>query len=366
MHTKNQDQSKMLGLEIIRFFSAIAVLVFHYGHFAYVGLHRADNQLNALPYHQALYFLYKYGDYGVQAFWTLSGFIFYWKYLSPITSRRMNGWNFFVLRLSRLYPLHFLTLLSVALLQSIYIRTNGSPFVYDGNDWVHFVLHLFMASNWRGQWGLSFNGPVWSVSTEVLIYAAFFLMLRMSVRSFWSCVLIAVICAGARHLNVDNRIVMCASFFFSGGASAVLLQSATKNHLENHLKRAILALTIALPVGYLGGFFASGHGNLELAFLNLWVPCLVMLLATTRIPSNEAFRSSLEAAGNVTYASYLLHFPVQLAVASYFTSRGENIPYRSELLFLAFMVGTLTLSVLVYRRFELPAQQHIRRLLLKP
>lgn len=365
MQKNSADHEKMLGLEIIRFISAIAVLLFHYKNFTYVGLHQIEPRAEALPHHDILWFFYKYGNYGVQAFWTLSGFIFYWKYIESIPSKSVNAWHFFVLRLSRLYPLHILTLVAVAALQFGYTRANGEPFACDGNDWFHFALHLFMASSWRGQWGLSFNAPIWSVSVEVLIYALFFLILRLGIRSFWSCVLIVAICIGARNLNIDNRVLMCAAFFFTGGATAMAGRQAEASGTARLLHRLALTLTLVLPIVYITFFSAGWHGPRELAFVNLWIPCLVMYLAKVQIPSVAHLAPGLEVAGNVTYASYLLHFPIQIALALYFTSTGADVPYGNTTLLLVFVLGTLTLSLWVYRFFERPAQQRVRDLLLK-
>lgn len=62
---------KLLGLELLRFMSALAVLFFHYAHFAQVSgmppVARAAQPLYAL-----LWPLYDYGQYGVQIFWGIA------------------------------------------------------------------------------------------------------------------------------------------------------------------------------------------------------------------------------------------------------------------------------------------------------
>lgn len=72
--------------------------------------------------HQPFYALLKpfseYGWYGVQAFWSISGFIFFWRYRDSVALGQVGGWRFFVLRFSRLYPLHLATLLPAAFLQA--------------------------------------------------------------------------------------------------------------------------------------------------------------------------------------------------------------------------------------------------------
>ena len=73
------DADKLLGLELLRFASALAVLFFHYRHFAHlVGMPAVGRA--TVPFYGLLWPLYEYGQYGVQIFWGISGYIFFWKY----------------------------------------------------------------------------------------------------------------------------------------------------------------------------------------------------------------------------------------------------------------------------------------------
>ena len=183
-HDQSGGRSKLLGLELIRFTCAMTVLVWHYHHFAMIG----DGSAMLRP-HEPLYALlwplYDFGLFGVQVFWCISGFIFYWNYADAIAARRIEPKRFFWLRFSRLYPLHFATLLIVAGLQPLYAALAGQPFIFKDGSAVNFLLHLGLADQWTGPRPLSFNGPIWSVSAEVFVYVAFFLLLRTFGRARW-------------------------------------------------------------------------------------------------------------------------------------------------------------------------------------
>lgn len=112
---------------------------------------------------------------GSPYFFMMSGAIFTHNYLQKIASYKISIADFGLRRLARLYPLHLLTLSTVALLQSMYRSQHGRSFIYENNDITHFILNLLFASHWGFERGHSFNAPVWSVSHEVLLYAAFFL-----------------------------------------------------------------------------------------------------------------------------------------------------------------------------------------------
>jgi peptidoglycan/LPS O-acetylase OafA/YrhL len=126
-----------------------------------------------VPALSSLFLAYDHGDLAVPAFWAISGYIFYWRYAQPINSHRSGLADFSVRRFSRLYPLHFSTLLAVAALQYAYFSTHGTTFIYADNGAKAFGLQLLFASNWFSWQGFSFNGPIWSVSAEILIYFVF-------------------------------------------------------------------------------------------------------------------------------------------------------------------------------------------------
>src|SRR5207247_6179131 len=95
----------------------------------------------------------------VDLFFALSGFVFFWLYSEGIAQRRVSAASFALARFSRLYPLQVLTLFLVATLQSIYFTRIGTFFIYQDNDWRHFILHLGLVQNWWPNVPQSFDGP---------------------------------------------------------------------------------------------------------------------------------------------------------------------------------------------------------------
>ena len=167
------------GVEILRFISAFAILVWHYQHFNYP----ITNEIKInQPLYRYLKFFYVYGYMGVYFFWCISGFIFFWKYGDKI--KELSFKIFFIARFSRLYPLHFLTLLLVLIFQNIFFSLNNDFFIVKNNDFYHFFLQIFMASNWGFENGTSFNGVIWSISIEILIYGVFFSHLKFFQKKF--------------------------------------------------------------------------------------------------------------------------------------------------------------------------------------
>jgi peptidoglycan/LPS O-acetylase OafA/YrhL len=349
--------NKLLGLEALRFLAALAVLLWHYVHFAYVADKPVDLVREHLPLYDLLQPFYLAGKYGVWVFWCISGFIFFWKYRDAISDRSMRGWTFLVYRLSRLYPLHFVTLLIVALLQAIYFRQQGYFFVYQANDLQHFLLQIFMASDWVAQDSNSFNGPIWSISVEVLVYIAFFLMLRFVTRSPWLNLVVIAVC-----LNVNSQVAACLAFFYAGGLAAIARQSLTSMRLTVAIERVAWCVVIVVPASI--WLFGLQSRMLDWILLLSYTPVLLLCL-TCKIALPASAAKLVEAAGNMTYSSYLLHFPIQLLIALGFAMSGNPIPYYDGWFFAAFVTVTLLASYLTYRYFEAPAQALLRNTLLR-
>jgi peptidoglycan/LPS O-acetylase OafA/YrhL len=95
-----------------------------------------------------------------------------------------------------------------------------------------------------------------------------------------------------------------------------------------------------------------------------YTPILLFCLSC-KIDVPVSVQRLLEAAGNMTYSSYLVHFPVQLLVALGFALCANPIPFYEAWFFVMFVTSTLLISYLTYRYFEAPAQTLLRHYLLR-
>ncbi len=349
--------NKLLGLEVLRFLTAFAILVFHYRHFAFVADKPVGLVNDRLPLYRLLHVFYDCGSYGVWIFWCISGFIFFWKYRDAIADRSISGWKFFALRFSRLYPLHIATLLLVALVQPLYFNLNGYFFVYQDNDLTHFLLQLLMASNWGFHDALSFDGPIWSISVEVLVYFFFFIML-LATRS-WLLNLVVI----AACLTASGQVAACFAFFYAGGLAAMARRAVTPSVYRFAAESAGWLAVIVLPLW--AWQFTKGHLE-SMDFLLLTFTPILLFCLSRDIAMPASLQKVVEAAGNMTYSSYLLHFPIQLMAVVGFATVRAPIPLYDGMFFGLFIGTTLVASYLTYRYFEAPAQNLIRELLLRP
>jgi peptidoglycan/LPS O-acetylase OafA/YrhL len=350
--------NKLLGLEVLRFLTAFAILVYHYQHFAYIADKPVDLVSDRLPLHGLLHMVYDAGRYGVWIFWCISGFIFFWKYRDAVADRSVSGWRFFVLRFSRLYPLHFVTLLLVAALQPVYFGLNGYFFVYQDNDLWHFLLQLFMASNWGILYGNSFDGPIWSISIEVLVYILFFLMLLVT-RS-WLLNLVVI----AACLIASGQVAACFAFFYIGGLAAIAQRAIATATFRRAVKGTAWFAVIMFPL--LAWRVTLGQSEqVDFAALLIYTP-IVLFCLSRDVAMPAPIQKVVEAAGNMTYSSYLLHFPIQLMIVLGFAITKTPIPLYDGTFFGVYLAVMLLASYFTYRYFEAPAQNFLRELLLRP
>jgi peptidoglycan/LPS O-acetylase OafA/YrhL len=347
---------KLLGLEALRFVAAFAVLVRHYQHFGFVADRPVNLATTELPFYDVLSPFYEAGEYGVWVFWCISGFIFFWKYRDSISDRSIGGWTFFVFRLSRLYPLHFATLIMVALLQPIYFLQHGFFFVYLNDNLQHFLPQLLMASDWGLERSSSFNGPIWSVSVEVLVYAVFFAMLRSVTKSWLLNVVVILVC-----INVTAQVSSCLAFFYAGGLAAISRRAIARSPLRISLEALAWCAAIAVPVSV--WMFSLQSAIVAWVFLLAYTPLLLLCLSG-EIPLSAPSQRFVKAAGNMTYSSYLLHFPIQLIIVELFAAAQRPVPLYNDMFCAAFIAATLLASYVAYRYFEAPAQALIRGYLL--
>ncbi|HIV70480.1 MAG TPA: acyltransferase [Candidatus Aquabacterium excrementipullorum] len=362
LHAAAAHTKTLLGLELMRFACALSVLVWHYQHFYYVGGVPAGFSREVQPWFEWLQPLYHHGFLGVQAFWCLSGFIFFWKYAEPVAGGRVAGWRFAALRFSRLYPLHLLTLLIVAALLAVYHRRVGGDYVYANNDALHFGLQLFMVSDWGSGFDWSFNGPIWSISIEILVYAIFFGLCRLGLVRWWHAVAVIAATGVVYALKLTmHPVVLCLFFFYLGGLTQLVHQALLS--LAPGRQRAAQAV---IGLALVAGTVLAATGLLRpMFYVALLTPAAALLLLAWVHPRSARAASLISTLGNTTYASYLLHFPLQLLLA---TAVGaplvEHLPLASPWWLLGYLSVVFALATVVYRRIELPAQDWLRARLL--
>ena len=353
------DNNKLLGLEIIRFVSALAVLLYHYPLFFWIKDKPVDLIIDNLPFYNLINFFYIYGLQGVIVFWGISGFIFFWKYQDLIINKNFNGKSFFIYRFSRLYPLHFATLIIVLIFQVFYFLKKDFFYVYQVNDLKHFLLQLFFASNWGFEKNYSFNGPIWSVSAEIFSYLVFFLIIKAFGKSIIINIFVIIICVLLRIYKLSNPITDCLTIFFVCGCSAIIFKIVDISKYKKIINFIFCFATIAIPILVIS-LDLTKHKHFIYTFEFIYIP-LVLFVFAIELNILKKFRKTIEIFGNMTYSSYLIHFPAQLFISLFSLYFNIKINYYSIFFFMIYIFLILSLSYLIFNHFEDPLKKIIRK-----
>jgi peptidoglycan/LPS O-acetylase OafA/YrhL len=363
-------------LDASRGLAALAVVLWHWQHFSFAGYSLSRSfDASMQPFYPILKLFYMHGYAGVDYFFALSGFIFFWLYRTSIESGAITPRDFWIHRFSRLYPLHSATLILVALLQALYFHGNDTWFVYEFNDLRHFILNLFLATSWGLQSGHSFNEPVWSVSIEVLLYLAFFSLARSERgRPVW-CAVISVLAFIWYQEVSQHPLLRGLSMFFLGGA-AFHFATALKNTCA--LARSGLYVVCALSwTGllvdvYIYKFSALlfSHGFFGKAVVIGAAYFIILpstLCACAVIESrSKPIPTAVSWLGDISYSAYLIHFPLQLIIAVLASYKLVSMSFRESHVALIVFLGILLLiSHLSYALYEKPMQIWLRTKLAK-
>lgn len=369
-----QSPERFYSLDALRGLAALSVVFWHWQHFFFSGTELGAFDLARLPLHRVLHLLYTRGWEAVDLFFSLSGFIFYWLYSKRVAERRISPQRYALLRFSRLYPLHFATLLLVALGQYWMLREKGYYFVYPNNDIRYFVLNLLFASSWGFEGDFSFNGPSWSVSVEVLLYALFFaycrfLPIRVAILVLSSLIGFFVI---QDHILEVGRGV-CS--FFAGGCAFLAYQVIIASRRGGAITKwivggAIGAWGLTFLVRHLAGLILHlepGVRRVVFETMLMWPVMVLFPLTILALALAETQRGTLgkriSFLGDISYSSYMLHFPLQFLFFAAITSfTVDRSIFYAPWFMLLFFATLIAISLCSFHYFELPAQRFLRQL----
>ncbi|TAM47144.1 MAG: hypothetical protein EPN61_04940 [Burkholderiaceae bacterium] len=151
----------------------------------------------------------------------------------------------------------------------------------------------------------------------------------------------------------------CLEFFYIGGFTSIAFKYINTKKYKRKVSYALSFTLLSSPFFiYVTSIYQYKY--FPILFLMSYTPTLLFVFAQ-HFNVSPTIQKTIEAAGNMTYSSYLIHFPLQLVIAIYFLSNEQKIPYYSTVFFSGFIFLTLVISYYIYRFFELPAQNYIRK-----
>lgn len=342
----------------LRWFAALGVFLYHFGNPAWLPNFFKNIHLNGL--------------FGVQFFFILSGYVLTTRYLEE--SPRAG--QYAVARFARIGPMYYAGLA----LSVVYLAHQT-----DDMDIGLLVVHSTGLQAWSTEMdkAVSFNGPAWTISVEILFYALFPLLAAAArkfaigvVRSFlimvlgtlYGAVMITVHSIRFGPLPSDLQSLPNEFLWFAGlplyylglfvaGIGAARFTLSVSGLPDTHPVRRVLqptALTLGLFLALLSfNFDSPQHPYLAILvrFSLAAIPVGLMLSSLHLRPTSLASKflgiPPLTFLGKVSYAFYIIHVPFIWSVRLI----SPDIPYELQFL------GLVSASSILYLAFEQPLRK---------
>jgi peptidoglycan/LPS O-acetylase OafA/YrhL len=371
----NQMTTRNFALDTLRGFAAIGILVWHYQNFFSI------NGTFEQPFQNELAMLYKHGFVMVDFFFCLSGFIFYQKYSSSISSQSISFRDFIVLRLTRLYPLIFVTLIVTCILNYFLLYNTGKFFIYQENDLLNFLLNLAFLQHGFFKVGFSFNAPSWSIGIEFWLYVLFFFTALNAKKNLpYVTWLLAI-----TFLSLSNNGTRLGVFvfneafergisdFFIGGMVYYLATTIEKksSKFKNIIGLAVFSISIVTlslcslkhsnePHPLIGHLMVHE----DLALLLVAFPGMVFAFSVSPLLESLLSRKIFKFFGDISYSSYLWHVPIQLLIITVVVTCDLSLNLGSKKFFISYILLVIVISYASCNFFEKPIQSYYRKRLL--
>jgi peptidoglycan/LPS O-acetylase OafA/YrhL len=359
----NQDQPAHLpALTGLRFIAALLVVFMHFGSAAAPSWLRPFAEVGAV---------------GVCLFFVLSGFILTYTYSAPGGGFRGSARAFYAARVARLCPVYLLAL-AIAILPAVWDWTQYPEAM---SPLLPALSTLSMTQAWLPGVHFVWDAPAWSLSVEAFFYALFPALLRRTARLpiLWIVVLFAGSCLATQiaptlyeSLRPDTvnaypapywldvalfNPLVCLPEFVAGMALGLFFLRVPRPAYSGAftmLAGVITLWTLDLAAGWDGLRVRDG----------LLVPvfgALILGLAWHRGPLVRVLATRpLVALGEASYALYLLHFPLHELLVRILRYAPVRVDAGGAV-FVAYLLLSVSISLLVYRAVEAPGRRALRR-----
>ncbi len=343
------SRDRIEGLDVLRLFAALSVVIFHY---SFRGAAADDLTGISLP---ALVPVTKYGYLGVDLFFVISGFVIAW-------SAEGRHWlQFAVARFARIYPA-FVVCMTATFVVTMLIgapRFETSPMQWAAN--------LFVFSPIAGEPFM--DGAYWSIVYELVFYGWMALLIATGLFPRFTQ-LILIVWLAISMLNehllglgvLQKLFVTDHSGFFIAGVVIYLLRRGDRSLLTMTLM--VLSILVALDQVMIGAAWFHDHYHAATSTTVL-VLCglgaIGLVAAAVQIRSLPIRATTVAAIGGLTYPPYLLHQHI-----------GFILFNRFEGVFAAPLLVALTIAVMIasawaiWRFVEPPCRRTIYRLANRP
>jgi exopolysaccharide production protein ExoZ len=300
----------------------------------------------------------RFGEFGVDIFFVLSGFVI----AMVIDSKRISAREFLMGRLTRIVPVYWL--MTIALFAAVSIR----PDLFNSTTAsIPNLLKSLFFIPYRKENGLIhpmlFVG--WSLNYELLFYmiSGVVLILFRRYRLASISAVLLIVFAVASELPSDavwvEFLSLARSLEFALGIAAWCIWKS--DYRIPHR----LAL-VGLPTLYCGMAYVEWIGITDYVLLRSGIPCFLMLLCTTSLEAwfvNSGVARLMIFLGNASYATYLSHSFVVEAARKLIPTYLHGFQATSPLGIALVLVSASLVGSSLYCLVDRPTQRLVRNLM---
>lgn len=177
--------------------------------------------------------------------------------------------------------------------------------------------------------------------------------------SFYN-ILIILACVLSKLFTDTTYILFdCVIFFYCGGQTLIITNFFQKKILLYFHSKFYIFILILIP--FTCWFFELNKIKYFYFLFFLIYGCCLLMISSIKFNLDSKVLNLIKALGNMTYGSYLLHFPLQILIVIVFDFLEIKLPIYENWFFLFYIFLVLFLAHISYNKFELPMQKFIRK-----
>ena len=319
------SDTRLYGLDALRFLTAVGVMVAHFGEWHYQDLTPAWRLLGALC---------------VNIFFVISGLVIMRSVEAAPSNRK-----FLARRASRLYPAFIICFLFALMVKYVDHQTVSLLEILGNLTMLPRLLRI-----------PEVNSAYWTLSCEwsfyLMVAATFFVIRRfpISVIIFWIITGLATRIGGATNPVVSILLNSNMAPLFAAGMVIHLVRSRDMRAATYAL--VVVVMVLASIGGTWGGPPWPGLG-LSAAYLLLFAVCVGPVIAASALRLPPRFSRLALVGGAASYPLYLIHVPVAALITPPLVALG----FGSGAIMVSFMFAAIMISLAISQKLEGPVRK---------
>ena len=322
---------------------------------------------------------------GVSFFFSLSGFVLFYNYHDREFNLNFLK-KFYYDRIARIWPTHLLGLI----LFIIVFKSQEVDFIYI----TRLLSNAFLLHTWvpNDLYNLSFNGPSWSISTELFFYLSFpFIVIGYKANRIITAILIAIVALIPAIIAAKMALTIPIKFgvdqfsygavtrffpvsrlfeFFCGILICDLYFLLKKKNYEDVARKIEIPLLILAGayLYYLINYrinFGDKYSTILFQTSFKWIPLSLLLLVTFSTSSSviTKFLSSkpMRLLGESSFSLYLLHTPVKIFCLKNLKGFKTFDSVEGIKYFVIWALISILISILAHKCFEMPVNKALKK-----